>query len=221
MLVNIFGSSPVQPLEKHIDLGHRAAAELTGFFEAVIAQDWDAAGQIRDTIERLEREAESLKKEIRVHLPKSLFMPVPREDLLELLAVQDRIPDLALAVANVVLIRRMQIPEHLVRHFTDFVARAISATAQALKSVRELDELFASGFRGAEAKLVEDMIEDIERIDAETAIRQQQLMTDLVEIESSLDPVHAVFLYRVIDQVTDIAYMAGRVGHRLDVLLAR
>jgi uncharacterized protein Yka (UPF0111/DUF47 family) len=65
------------------------------------------------------------------------------------------------------------------------------------------------------------MIEDIERIDAETAIRQQQLMTDLVEIESSLDPVHAVFLYRVIDQVTDIAYMAGRVGHRLDVLLAR
>ena len=35
MLINIFGASPVQPLEKHIDLGYRAVAELPGFFNAV------------------------------------------------------------------------------------------------------------------------------------------------------------------------------------------
>ena len=148
-------------------------------------------------------------------------MPVPRQDILELLSVQDRIPDLALDVADIVLTRRMTIPEPVSRNFMDFVARTIDATARSRKSVRELDELFSAGFRGAEAKLVEDMIEEIDRIDKEVDAKRHELMAGLLAIESSLDPVHAVFLYRVIDRVTELAYTAGRIGHRLDILLAR
>jgi len=85
MLANIFGSSPVQPLEKHIDVAYRCAKQLREFFDAAVKGDWDTATSVRSEIEKLEHEADSLKKEIRLHLPKSLFMPVPRQDLLELL----------------------------------------------------------------------------------------------------------------------------------------
>jgi len=221
MVAGIFGASPVQPLEKHIDLGQRAASELEGFFDAVIAGDWETAGRVHARIGALEAEAESLKKEIRLHLPKSLFMPVQRQDILELLSVQDRVPDLALEIASVVLFRRMMIPESVRRNFTDFVARTVHATARARESVRELDELFAAGFRGAEAALVEKMIEEVDRIDKEVDAKRNELMAALLAIESSLDPVHAIFLYRVVDRVTDLAYTAGRIGHRLDIMLAR
>ena len=91
MLANIFGASPVDPLEKHIGIAYNCAKQLRGFFAAAVAGDWDKALAARGEIERLEHEADDLKKEIRLHLPKSLFMPVPREDLLELLLVQDKI----------------------------------------------------------------------------------------------------------------------------------
>ena len=145
MVAGIFGASPVQPLEKHIDLGQRAASELEGFFDAVIAEDWETAGRVHARIGALEAEAENLKKEIRLHLPKSLFMPVQRQDILELLSVQDRVPDLALEIAGIVLFRRMMIPESIRGNFTDFVARTVHATARARESVRELDELFTAG----------------------------------------------------------------------------
>lgn len=220
MLVNIFGASPVQPLEKHMDLGHRAASELPRFFAAVTAGNWDDAEQVAATIRELEREAEALKKEIRLHLPKSLFMPVPRQDILELLLAQDRIPDVALDVANTVLLRRMDIPELIAESFQEFVLRVVDTTALASKSVRELDELFSSGFRGAEAQLVESMIDEIDRLENETDEKQQALSKDLMTIEDSMQPVQAVFLYRIIDQVAEIADLAERAGRRLEALLA-
>jgi predicted phosphate transport protein (TIGR00153 family) len=78
------------PLEKHVNIAFQCTRELNPFFAAVVKEDWDKASKSRDKISELEHEADNLKKEIRQHLPKSLFMPVPREDLLELLLVQDK-----------------------------------------------------------------------------------------------------------------------------------
>ena len=87
VLANIFGASPVMPLEKHIEIAHRCARKLRPFFSAAVSGDWEKAQEVRNEIEALEQEADDLKKKIRLNLPKSLFMPVPREDLLELLLV--------------------------------------------------------------------------------------------------------------------------------------
>ena len=150
------------PLEKHINITYQAARELGEFFAAVVTKDWDRAEKSRGEIVRLEHEADDLKKEIRLHLPKSLFMPVPREDLLELLLVQDHIANRAKDVSGLVLGRKLEIPETIVKEFIKFVDRNIDAAKQARKSVRELDELFTSGFRGAEAALVESLLEELD-----------------------------------------------------------
>lgn len=220
MLANIFGSSPVQPLEKHINVAYRCAKQLRGFFVATIAGDWAAAEKSRDEIESLEHEADELKKKIRLHLPKSLFMPVPREDLLELLLVQDKIANRTKDVSGVVLGRRLQFPEALSEQFLDFVDRNIDAAKQARKSVRELDELFTSGFRGAEVDLVSSMIEELDRIETDTDEKQAALRGALFAIEKTLDPVDAVFMYKVIELTGEIADMAERVGRRLELLLS-
>ena len=86
------------------------------------------------------------------------------EDLLELLLVQDKIANRAKDVAGIVIGRKLEIPESIVDEFLEFVDRCVDATKQARKSVRELDELFTAGFRGAEAKLVSAMIEELDRI---------------------------------------------------------
>ena len=42
----------------------------------------------------------------------------------------------------------------------------------------------------------------------------------MFEIEDSMKPVDAMFMYKIIELVGDIADMAERVGRRLELLLA-
>ena len=220
VLANIFGSSPVQPLEKHIGIAFRCAKQLKAFFAAAVAGDWDKAAEVREEIERLEGEADDLKKAIRLRLPKSLFMPVPREDLLELLLVQDKIANRTRDVSGIVLGRKMHIPAEVADQFIEFVERNVDAAKQARKSVRELDELFTSGFRGAEVDLVSAMIEELDRIETDTDDKQAALRAAIFAIEDTLNPVDAVFIYKVIELTGEIADMAERVGRRLELLLS-
>jgi hypothetical protein len=220
VLSNIFGSSPVQPLEQHIGIAYSCAKQLRGFFAAAVAGDWDKATAVRGEIERLEHEADDLKKAIRLRLPKSLFMPVPREDLLELLLVQDKIANRTKDVSGIVLGRKMQIPAEIAEQFVDFVDRNVDAAKQARKSVRELDELFTAGFRGAEVALVSALIEELDKIETDTDDKQASLRASLFAIEDTLNPVDAVFMYKVIELTGEIADMAERVGRRLELLLS-
>ena len=220
VLANIFGSSPVQPLEKHIEVAFRCARQLRGFFAAAIDGDWETAGKFRDEIEALEHKADDIKKKIRLQLPKSLFMPVPREDLLELLLVQDKIANRTKDVSGLVLGRKMQIPPQIAEQFLEFVDRNIDAAKQARKSVRELDELFTAGFRGAEVDLVAGLIEELDQIETDTDEKQAALRGELFSIEKTLDPIDAIFMYQVIELTGEIADMAERVGRRLELLLS-
>jgi hypothetical protein len=220
VLANIFGSSPVGPLEKHIEIAYECARELRPFFAAAIKGDWDEARAVRDSIEKLEHKADAVKKKIRLNLPNSLFMPVPRQDLLELLLVQDKIANRTKDVSGLMLGRRMQIPAEIADQFLDFVERNVDAAKQARKSVRELDELFTAGFRGAEAKMVASLIEELDRIETDTDDKQAALRAALFKIEKTLDPIDAVFMYKVIELIGEIADMAERVGRRLELLLS-
>lgn len=220
VLANIFGKSPVVPLEKHIEVAFRCAKKLRPFMTAAVKGDWNRAIVYRDQIEILEHKADDLKKEIRLHLPKSLFMPVPRQDLLELLLVQDMIANRTKDVSGLMLGRRLRVPAPISKQFLQFVDRNIDAAKQARKSVRELDELFTTGFRGAEVHLVEELIEELDRIETDTDEKQAELRAALFEIEDTLKPVDAVFMYKVIELIGEIADMAERVGRRLELLLS-
>jgi len=220
VLANIFGRSPVQPLEKHIEVAFRCAKKLRPFFTAAVKGNWERANAYRVEIEDLEHKADDLKKQIRLHLPKSLFMPVPREDLLELLLVQDMIANRTKDVSGLVLGRKLRVPAPISKQFLEFVDRNIDAAKQARKSVRELDELFTTGFRGAEVNLVQELIEELDRIETDTDEKQAELRAALYEIEDTLKPVDAVFMYQVIELTGEIADMAERVGRRLELLLS-
>jgi len=220
VLANIFGSSPVKPLEQHMDVVFRCAKKLRPFFEAVIARDYDRMAEVRGQIEALENEADELKKEIRMNMPKSLFMPVPREDLLELLLVQDKIANRTKDVSGIIMGRKMEIPDAIAGQFIEFVNSNVDATKQARKSVRELDELFTAGFKGAEVDLVAALIEELDAIETLTDGQQTKIRSALFEIEKTLNPIDVMFLYEVIQLTGEIADMAERVGRRLELLLS-
>jgi hypothetical protein len=216
----VFGASPVAPMQDHMNACYKAARELLTLFECTNADDWSGVEASRQKIVALEQEADEYKKQIRGQLPKSLFMPVPREDLLNLLWAQDQIANTARDISGLVVSRKMQIPEAIRPDFLEYVTRNADAAKMARKSVRELDELYNTGFRGAEAAFVEALVDDLDRIENETDEMQAQVRNGLFAIEDNLPPVDVMFLYRVIELIGEIGDMSERIGRRLELLLA-
>jgi predicted phosphate transport protein (TIGR00153 family) len=197
----------------------KAARQLNDFFVAVTNEDWPRVDQMRESIVVLEHEADDLKAQIRSQLPKSMFMPVAREDLLGLVLVQDRIPNLVKDISGLVVGRKMQIPEDMKQPFLEFVTRNVDAAKKARKTIRELDELYETGFRGAEVDLVSAFISELDEIEHDTDRMQAAIRTQLFGLEPDLPPVNVMFLYRVIELVGEIGDTAERIGRRLELLI--
>ncbi|MEH6578336.1 MAG: DUF47 family protein, partial [Amphritea sp.] len=94
-ILQMFARSPFKPMQEHIAKAQSCAIELIPFFDAVMADDWATAEQVQQKIAMLENEADVMKKEVRQNLPNSIFLPVARTDLLELLRMQDKIANRA------------------------------------------------------------------------------------------------------------------------------
>ncbi|WP_039917043.1 TIGR00153 family protein [Cellvibrio mixtus] len=220
-LSNLFGRSPIKPLQEHMALAVRAATELIGFFAAVTSNDWERARTIQQQVVDYEHQADDIKKQLRLHLPKSLFLPVPRTDLLELLAMQDRIPNRAKDIAGIIIGRRMSIPVIMKEQMNEFVQTSVAAAEQALNAINGLDELLETGFSGRELAAVENMIKELDELEEKADRLEIGVRTSLFALEAQLPPVDVMFLYNIIDWVGDIANRAHDVGGRLQLLLAR
>lgn len=218
---SLFGSSPVKPLQTHMASVIECVEQLVPFFEAALQQDWKAARSEQKNIAKLENAADKLKRQLRMQLPKSLFMPVSRRDLLEVLTMQDKVANRAKDIAGLITGRKMEFPDGVNEQLMIFVKRAIDAARQAQKAINELDELVETGFGGREIKLVESMIKELDAIESDNDKIEVKIRAALFKLEKDLPPVQVMFLYRVIDWIGDLADLSQRVGSRLELMLAR
>ncbi len=217
----IFGSSPVSPLQKHMSKVYACASELIPLFNAVINEDWDEVARLQQIISGLEKQADVLKKELRLNLPKGLFMPVSRQDLLEVLLMQDRVANQAKDIAGTILGRHMELPEIIHEDYIRFVTRCVAACKQARKAINELDELVETGFSGQEIQIVTDMITKLDDIESDTDNLQSAIRFKIFEIENELPPIEVMFLYKIIEATGEVADKSQGVGSRLQLMLAR
>ena len=219
-IMGLFAKSPIKPLQRHVMCVNECCSHLVGFFEACHQGDWEKAEELRNTISQLEKDADVLKREIRLKLPSGLFMPVSRTDLLSLLTQQDKLANLAKDIAGRVIGRQLQVPAPLHENFIDYLKRCLDASAQAQKAISELDELLETGFKGREVTLVAEMIHELDAIEDDTDSMQIQLRQQLMAIESEYNPIDVIFLYKILEWVGAIADQAQRVGSRLEMMLA-
>ncbi len=216
---SLFGRSPIRPMQRHMKAAVACAREVLPLFEDMAAGRTDGLSTRRAEIDRLEHEADDIKNEIRSHLPKRLFMAVERRDMLEILDCQDSIADVAQDIAGLADQRSMTIPGDLADPLLDLVRRVIAACEQAERVIQELDELLEAGFAGREVGRVEEMINELCRMESETDAMADRAQRQLFTMETELG-IGAIFWYQMIEWVAEMADYAERVGNRLRLLIA-
>ena len=217
---NMFGKSPFKAMQAHMRVVLECASEIPPLFEALAAGDQAGVTVIKDKIFEREAAADKIKNELRGALPKSLFMPVDRRDLLDVLQMQDSIADTAQDIAGLLVERRMEIPDFMREPMLALARRSVDACDQSAKIIEELDELLAMGFRGREASRVEEMVEQLNLIEDDTDELGIELARHLFEHEDEIKPVSVMMWYQLIEWVGDLADYAEKVGDRLRLLIA-
>ena len=220
-IAGLFGKSPFKPTQRHMEAVAECASECVPLFEALLAGDSEKATAHKDRVFELENDADDIKNQIRSQLPKSLFMPIDRRDLLDLLHAQDSIADTAQDVAGLVTIRDLEIPQFFRGLLPAYVQRNVDAVQQCKEVINLLDELLEMGFRGREVDQVEEMVQKLGEIESETDDQGMELTGLLFEHGDEMSPPTFFLWYELFQKLGDIADFAEDVGDRLRLLVAR
>jgi len=220
-ITSMFAGSPVKPLQEHMDKVCACAALLPDFFAAITANDFTLAKATQLSIASMESEADEIKIHLRMHLPNSLFMPMPREQILDIIRLQDKIANISEDIAGIMIGRKMQVPEPIIDDFAAFIGRSVETANQAKTAINELDELIETGFRGRQLDVIDEMIETLEKLESQTDKMEKKLRKAMFNIEQDYPPLDMMFLYRMISWIGKLADVSHQVGGRIQLLMAR
>ena len=221
VIMDLIAKSPIQPLQEHMSKACGCIVLLGEFLQASASEDWDKAADLQRRIVEAENEADEIKNSIRANLPKSMWMPFARSDVIELLTIQDRLANRAKDIAGLMLGRQMVFPETLVDSLQQMYQLSMDAASQAKDAISELDELLETGFSGKEISLVQALLDRLNEIENKSDAAQIKVRADLKTLEADLPPVDVMFLYQIIVLIGDIADVSQRIGNRLLLLASK
>jgi predicted phosphate transport protein (TIGR00153 family) len=220
LIGNLFGRSPVRPMQEHMNAAVACVRVVQPLVEAMVAGDHAAVARHRATIDDLEHEADDIKNDIRSHMPRRFMMAMERRDMLEILDCQDSIADTAQDIAELAELRGMQVPAPMAEPLLTLVRSVIAACEQGQRVISQLDELVETGFGAREVARVEEMIGELNRVESETDEHARTVLSVLFSMEDELG-VGTYFWYRIVIWTADLADYAERVGNRIRLLIAQ
>jgi predicted phosphate transport protein (TIGR00153 family) len=182
----LFGKSPFTPLLAHLEKVSECVQLLFPLFEKVKDNDYTAVQSLAQEISKLEHKADLAKNDIRNHLSKSIFLPIDRSSLLEILTLQDSIADTAEDAAVLLCLKEIKILPEFEKELFSFLQKNIETFEEAKHIVKELSELLESSFGGSEAIKVRDMVDHVAFMEHQSDLVQRKLLQRFFECEDKM-----------------------------------
>ncbi|MEM1403861.1 MAG: DUF47 family protein [Pseudomonadota bacterium] len=219
-LGKLLGTSPIKPIQQHMQLAQDSVQGLCELLAACADGDWKRAIEIHRIIEATVSEASALRLDVRVHMPRSLWLAMPRNDLLGLVDSQQRIAAGVQAIASPLTLRSMVFPAPIQKQIDSVCSLLADCAGQALMAIRELDEMLTQGFGKQERQLVGKMLRRLEKQITRCEKQQRQLFKQICRCEGVVSDLDAMFFYRINDALGALTRDCADVGEQLELLLA-
>ena len=214
-IAKLFGRSPFVPLQRHmekvvecVDIGLKA-------FESLQKGDYATVLEIAKQVSVLEHDCDQIKHDIQSQLPRGIFMPIDRRNLLEMLQQQDQLADQIENVVTLLTLREIQLPQPLAADFKKLLDKNLEAFHGAVKIVNELDELLETGFGGAEAEQVREMVMAVAKSEHEADQLQITLLRGLFDETHRLSAAEMILWDKVFKEVSGLANVSERLANSI------
>lgn len=195
---------------------------LPPLFEALFNQERDKLLECAEQIKQMETEADKIKSTFRLNMPKTLLLPVDRKDLLSLMGEQDSLADTCEEIGKILTYRDMTVPKELKPLLDELLEGTMEVSGEAKKMIEELDELVEVGFGGGrEVERVTTLISGVRKSEHNIDGILNRARQVLFAIEGELNPIDAMFWYKIIELVGNISDQAENIADRLLLFLSR
>jgi uncharacterized protein len=220
-LLNVFSQSPFKKLTSHIGFIEECSQLLDSLFSAYFENRAEEVNAISKSISQKEHEADKIKNNIRNHLPKSLFLPVDRGDLLTYLHLQDNIADAMQDVSVLMSLKIYPLPKNIQDQVLDLVSHARATCAKFAETSREFSNLLEASFSGKEAEKVLNLIDEIGIKEYESDKIKYACVKELLAQEESMGAISVIMWMKITEELDNIANYSESTANLMRTMIAK
>lgn len=217
-ILSLFGRSPFAPLQTHMRKVAACVDKIPEVVAALEARDFDQLEIICQAISEMEHSADLTKQEIRDNLPKGMFLPIDRGNLLEILTLQDSIADKAEDVAILFTLKKLETIPEIHEAFGAFVQKNIDTFKEVERIVKEMQDLLESSFGGVEAQKVRQMVDNVGYSEHQVDVMQRDLVKTLYNMEE-MDFRSFHLWLRIIREIGALSNISEKLANRVRMTL--
>ncbi len=217
--ISIFITSPFDDLQKHAEKVKECARVFQRAIECVIDDRCEDFEHFRKDINKLESEADAIKRRIRGHLPKGTLLAVDKFELFRYLSQQDKVLDVVEEGLDWLSFRaRAGIPQVLQKDFMLLVKAVMDPIEELSKMVTEARKYF-SNFSDAQRVVVKDMIRTLRQHEHEADKLEDAVKEKIFNTID--DPIAVYHLIRLAEIIGSIADHAENAGDMMRAMVAK
>ena len=218
-IARLFGKSPFSPLQNHMKKVSSCMKKLTEIFEQIEKENFEKIEHLVAELSKLEHEADLTKNDIRNHLPKSLFLPISRQQFLEILHTQDSIADKAEEIGNILLLCPRNSLRVFTKTFQDFYKKNLETFWDCREIIKEFDELLESSFGGLEAEKVKAMVEQTAYKEYQADVLKTAVRKEFFNCADTLTPSAFYLWANLINEVGSVSHISERLANQIGMIL--
>ena len=216
---SLFYESPFIKLKKHADKVKECAWMFKRAVQCYVEQDCEEFDQLTEDVAMFESQADALKRNLRNHLPRGIFMPMDKFIFLDCLREQDHVLDDVEEALYWLSFKPMAgIPEELVGDFLHL----IDAVIPAIEKLPEMSEQAMAYFKNSTEEnrnKLKSIIRDVYQAEKEADHLEHELKKNAFTLLE--DPVEIYHVVRLVEIVGEICDHAQNVSDRMRTMIAR
>lgn len=217
--LSMFMTSPFDGIQQHAEKVNECVWAFQQAIECYISKKCTSFEDFRQEVIKLESEADTIKRQIRGHLPKGTMMPVDKFQLFRYLKEQDSVLDVVEDSLDWLSYRTEPgIPEELEKDFLLLVDINIEPIEELNKMVVEARKYFES-FSEKQRNVVKEIIRSIRHKEHEADKVEDKIKRKVFAID--IDSVSVFHLIRLAETIGSIADHAENAGDMMRAMLAK
>ena len=215
--------TPFDLLQLHMEKVALCLTQLSEIFKQLLEGGDEAhlekIDQLAHEVSEFEHDADLVKNDIRKSLTKSFLFPIDRTNFLEILTLQDNISDVAEEIANLLIIKPLNIPEEIKGLLKAYIDKNMDAASDIKGIVLSFDQLLEASFGGPVATKVKDKVDVIAYKEHESNLLRRKTIKTLFRLKDAFDMPSFILLTRLIEDIGRIAHYSEKVALRIEMVL--
>jgi predicted phosphate transport protein (TIGR00153 family) len=215
----MFMASPFDGLQEHAEKVKECAWAFQQAMECHVSNRCEKFEDFRQQINKMESQADAIKRRIRGHIPVGTLMPVDKFQLFRYLRDQDCVMDAVQNTLNWISCRSEPgVPKELEKDFLLFVDKVIDPIDDLSRMVEEARKYFKK-YSEKQRILVKDIIRSLRRQEHEADKLEDMIKKKAFSM--AIDPVTVFHMVRLAEIIGSIADHAENAGDMMRAMIAK